>query len=120
MTNSERAEKMLEALMAFAIDREGDWCDKEYARGLLISRLDEAQREAVSKVPQQQYALDAEWHRKRGYETGFSEGFADAISQAAKTAEAIECSIARGTEVCNCDIEIADAIRSLKQNESKP
>lgn len=43
-----------------------------------------------------------------------NEARAEMREQAAKIAEKEECSIARGEEVCNCDIEIAAKIRALK------
>lgn len=41
------------------------------------------------------------------------EARSSALEQAAKIAASNECSIAGGTEVCNCDIEIAAKIRAL-------
>lgn len=38
----------------------------------------------------------------------------DILEEAAKVAQSQECSLARFSETCQCDVEISDAIRALK------
>lgn len=38
----------------------------------------------------------------------------EALEEAAKVCGTFECTIASGSEVCNCDLEIATKIRTLK------
>lgn len=59
-------------------------------------------KEEVSKVPQQQYAIDAEWHRRRGFEL--------ALEEAAKVAECYESEGSRGLQKL-----IAIKIRAFKK-----
>lgn len=43
-----------------------------------------------------------------------AEARAEALEEAAKLCEEKECAIARGSEVCECDSELANDIRALK------
>lgn len=50
-------------------------------------------------------------------EEGHALGRAEALEEAAKISSNHECSIARGTETCTCDLEISDKIRALKSGD---
>lgn len=72
----------------------------------------------VEKIRQKSWAFSdisgyASDKKRKALVKALSQYAKEVLQQAAKLAEAKECSIARGTETCQCDVEIAAAIRSL-------
>ncbi len=103
MTPTERAEKILSF--------EGSHSDNKFFTEFLIAQIEEAQREAVEwKVKEilSEPGMMAHWQK------GVDYGFRAAKEKAKRIAQSHECSIARLSETCNCDIEIAQRIGSLE------
>lgn len=99
MDCEERARKIWDAVTQYCQAE----CDNGASADWIAVQLREVERETLLQPVV-----------KEGFERAYAKGFNAAKDKAAGIAKQHECSIARGSETCNCDIEIADAIKGMQ------
>ncbi len=106
MTPKERAEKIWDEA-----ESSGDPID------FIQAEIEEAEREAIERIMVDERREQARLINER--DNAYFKGFAAARETAKGIAKVHPCAIGTGSEVCNCDLEIAERIASMTPDVAK-